>query len=158
MSMSRFKGIFLLLACVLLLTIMGLAHAQGSSITVTTDKTTYSPGDTVRVTVTVTGPITGPGLTVEIVPVPMSSGLFPVAAGTLSVSGGTLALTLPNSTTPGHYDVGVVAEEGGTFTLDPAVGVTVTKLTPVPETPSALGLLLPAMLAVIIVLRKNRLR
>jgi hypothetical protein len=76
--------------------------------------------------------------------------------GNVSVSGGTVALTLPASITPGHYDVGVLVVEGMTFTLDPFVGIAVTNPTPVPETPSVLGLLLPALLVGTYVSRKKK--
>jgi hypothetical protein len=156
--MSESKGVLLLSACfILLLTIMGLAYAQESPISITTDKTTYSPGGTVYVTVTVTGngESGAAGITVEIVPVPSPGPLFPTVEGTVPVNGGTIALTLPNNAAPGHYDVGVLVTENGAFTLDPIVGITVTKPTPVPESPSVLGLLLPALLAGVYVLRRK---
>ena len=163
MSMSKPKGMLLLSACFLLLTIMGVVHAAGctpspgTSICITTNKTTYSPGDTVHVTVTVRAPLTGAtSITVEIVPVSGGSVFVPTVMGNVSVSGGTVALTLPASITPGHYDVGVLVVEGMTFTLDPFVGIAVTNPTPVPETPSVLGLLLPALLVGIYVSRKKK--
>lgn len=153
--MSESKGIFLLSACFLLLTIMGLAYAQVSPITITTDKTTYHPGESVYVTVKVTRQINGTSITVEIVPASGGSVFHPTVSGTVSLSGGTVALTLPNGTTPGNYDAGILVVEGMTFTLDPFVGITVTNPT-VPESPSVLGLLLPALLVGVYVLRRKK--
>jgi hypothetical protein len=161
--MSRSNAIVLLLACFLLSTIIGVVHAAGCTpspqtpICITTDKTTYNPGDTVHVTVTVRVPLTGAtSISVEIVPVSGGSVFAPTVMGTVSVSGGTVALTLPDSITPGHYDVGILVVEGMTFTLDPLVGIVVTNSTPVPESPSVLGLLLPAFLAGFYVLKRKK--
>jgi hypothetical protein len=142
---------------------MGVVQAAGCTpspqtpICITTDKTTYSPGDTVHVTVTVRAPFTGAtSISVEIVPVYGGSVFVPTVAGTVSVSGGTVALTLPNSITAGLYDVGVLVFQGDAFTLNPVVGITVTNPTPVPESPSVLGLLLSALLVGIYVLRRQK--
>jgi hypothetical protein len=129
-------------------------------ICITTDKTTYSPGEAVHVTVTVRGPLNGTtSISVEVVPASGGSVFVPTASGTVSVGKGTVvgtvALILPNSITPGHYTVGVLVVEEDVFTLDPVVGITVTNPTPVPETPSVLGLLLSALLVGIYVSGKK---
>lgn len=141
---------------------MGVVQAAGCTpspqtpICITTDKTTYSPGDTVHVTVTVRVPLTGAtSISVEIVPVYGGSVFVPTVAGTVSLSGGAVGLTLPHSITAGSYDVGVLVVEEDVFTLDPVVGITVTNPTPVPETPSVLGLLLPALLVGVYVFKKK---
>ena len=67
---------------------------------------------------------------------------------------GTGTLTLPANVTAGHYDV--VALVGPGLTPVATVGITVAGQTPVPETPSVLGLLLPALLVGIYVSRKKK--
>ncbi len=160
--MCRPNSIVVLLACFLLLTVIGVVQAAGCTpspqtpICITTDKTTYNPGGTVQATVTVRVPLTGAtSITVEIVPVSGGSVFVPTVSGSVSLSGGTVALTLPGSITPGHYWVGTLVVENDTFTLDPVVGITVTNTT-VPETASVLGLLLPALLLGIYASRRRK--
>ena len=160
--MSRSNAIILLSSFLIPLAIIGVVQAAGCTLSpqtpicITTDKTTYSPGDIVHVTVTVNAPITGAtNISVEIVPVYGGSVFVPTVAGTVPVSGGTLTLTLPNSITAGHYDVGVLVFQGDAFTLNPVDGITVTNPTPVPESSSVLGLLIPALLVGIYVSRKR---
>jgi hypothetical protein len=50
----RSNAAVLLLECLLLASIAGLAYAEETPVTLTTDKTTYSPGDTIYVTVNTT--------------------------------------------------------------------------------------------------------
>jgi hypothetical protein len=137
--MSRSNGIVLLLGCFLLLTMMGLAHAQESSLTISTDKTTYTAGGIVYVTVEIASwKISyGQSVTVEIVhaPITLDELSSPTVEGTVSLTwtgnenvpyGGTVALVLPANAPPGVYDVGVYWGPYGSSTLDPAVGITVT--------------------------------
>ena len=85
-AMSKSIAIVLLLACFLLLTIIGLTQAQESPVTLATDKTVYNPGDTVTVTVTSNAPTCCTDLYVEIisVPSPVCSYSCPTVAGSVS--------------------------------------------------------------------------
>jgi hypothetical protein len=127
--MGKSKGI-LVLACFLLSPmIFGVVYAQQSSLTLTTDKSTYNPGETVTVTVTcgerdVASGACSNSLLIEIVPVPFPACGYscPTASGTVDINlvfattapyyavgaQGTVALKLPNNTTAGHYDVGIL--------------------------------------------------
>jgi len=71
--------------------------------------------------------------------------------------GGKLAWTIPNNATLGLYDVEVSTAPASGFNAYESYAVfTVTGPTPVPETPSVLGLLLPALLVGIYVSRRKR--
>ena len=124
--MGRSNAVVVLLVCVLLSTTIGVAHARHAVITITTDKNTYHPGDTVHVTVKVSNVTGSPNVTVEIVPAFGGSIFVPTVSGTVTVNGvGNIALKLPDNVAPGQYYVGPVVLEGA-FTLDPVVAITVT--------------------------------
>jgi hypothetical protein len=120
--MPKCKAVVLLLACFLLSTIMGLAQAQESPVTLTTDKTTYNPGEAVIVTVTFYGSSFITSASVEIVPVPFPACGYtcPTASGTVNLNPvvltappwnalqGAVVLQLLGNTPAGHYDVGIV--------------------------------------------------
>jgi len=106
------------LAWFLLLTIIGVAHAQESPIIITTDKTTYNPGDTVYVTVTST--IYPSGGVFWIIIVPIGN----VSPFTSSVGGANFTITSPqqyepvtvtepvklfNNATSGYYHVEIMS-------------------------------------------------
>jgi hypothetical protein len=160
--------IVLLLVCFLLSTIIGVVHAAGctpdpdTGICISTDKTTYSPGDTVLLTINALARVVGSGITllVGIVPVGGTPFYSDIASASVSLNsyylGGPVDtgygnLELPTNTTAGHYDVEIVFPcQCG------SVGIAVTSQTPVPETPSVLGLLLPALLVGIYVLKRKK--
>lgn len=116
--MGRSNGILLLLACFLPLTVIKVAYAQ--EFTLATDKTTYSPGETVIVTITVYGYsyVGNVNLYIEIMPLPACAYTCPTATGSVSFYydggwggggwSGTVSLKLPDNTTAGHYEVGVL--------------------------------------------------
>ena len=121
-----------LLECFLLSTIVGLACAEETPITLTTDKTTYKPGDTVYVTITATYSNYGCAvanqpyvlcLSIVMIPVPFPACGYscPTASATLLLmppaynpSGyvegfqGKVALQLTTDTPAGRYDVGIL--------------------------------------------------
>lgn len=125
------SDVILLLACFLLSTITGLAYAQESPITLTTNETAYSPGDTVYVTVTSNNPIPCIVanqlymlcLRIVILPVPTPTCSYscPTASATLhlmypayntngyaGLPQGKVAVRLPDNTSTGDYDVGIL--------------------------------------------------
>ncbi len=160
--MSKSNAIVLLLACFLLSTMIGVVHAgctpnPDTGVCITTDKTTYSPGENVIATVTIAPRLGYPGLSVEILPVPESPGCGVycfIAIGFVSLSGVgvTVPLKLPENTTAGHYDVEVFFQ----WTPLAAVGIIVTGQTPVPESPAVLALLIPALLVGIYALQRRK--
>jgi hypothetical protein len=122
----------ILLGCFLLLAMGGLAYAQETQMTLTTDKGTYRPRDTVYVTVT--APYSNNGcavafqvyvlcLSIVIIPLPAPACSYscPTASATLLllpparysagyVEGyqGKVALQLPADTPAGNYEVGML--------------------------------------------------
>jgi len=167
--MSRPTAIILLLAWFLLSIMIGTVHAAGctpdldTGICMTTDKTSYHPGEAVTVTVEVSVPPDTPSViaSIAVFPVPSSCGLscaiawgsatlYPVAAGVWS---GTVAIRLPDSAKAGNYEVEVFGPAWAPYA---GAEITITSQTPVPETPSALGILLPAFLAEIYVLKRKK--
>ena len=101
--------IVLLLACVLQSTVIGLVYA--GSIALTTNRTTYNPGDTVIVTVSgddVCVAQKNPCV-IEIMPVPFPAcGYSCPTAWTWLSTAGARPLTLPANTPAGNYLVGIV--------------------------------------------------
>jgi len=145
------KAIVLLLGCFMLSTIIGVVHASSqcdsdTGFCLSTDTTTYNPGDTVYVQVTL---VSSPApacysyscsdfswsVQVEMVAVPWSPmevanggiGLKTVSLNVNDYWIGSASFRLPTNTTAGHYDVGIIAS-GTIFqgTLDPVVDITVT--------------------------------
>jgi hypothetical protein len=185
--MSTSEKFLLLSTCFLLLTITtGVVHASGCTpdptvgACITTDKATYSPGDAVNVTVNVLAKLFPGNLTklpfaVEIVPV--GTATYDVAIAPLTLTGpsgggtldtGSVELKLPTNTTAGHYDIRIDFCEKvtvsppdciGEYTMfqGATTGITVTGQKPVPETRSALLLLLPALLIGLYVVNRRRL-
>lgn len=171
-AVGRVTAVVVLLAFVLLAPLItGIVHADGCNpltmsadtgyICITTDKASYRPGETVIVTVDNYGPSIS-SVFVEIVPVPFPSCgyLCPTASGTVQFNGGiegTVSLRLPDNTTAGRYDVGLLSGGYPQFSLyqDAEVGITVTGQAPVPESSSVLGLLLPALLVGIYVSKRR---
>lgn len=124
--MSRSNVIVLLLACILLSTGVGAVHATGctpdpdTGICISTDKITYSPGDTVLVTINALTRVVGNGitLTIGIVPVGGTPLYSDIASASVSLNsyylGGPVDtgygyLELPTNTAAGHYDVGILS-------------------------------------------------
>jgi len=128
-----FNVVVLLLECLLLSSLAGLAYAQETPVTVTTDKTTYSPGDTVYVTVTamysnygcaVASRVYVLCLSVVMTPVPSpacdyscpaTSAILLLAPPAYNTNGyvagfqGKVALQLPTDTLGGRYDIQLLA-------------------------------------------------
>lgn len=169
--MATSKWILLLLACVLLSTLTtGIVHASGCTpdpdigICVTTDKTTYNPGEAVTVTVDVAVPPNIPSVTasIAIFPLPPSpcglscatawGNVTLVGSGT-EVWSGTVAIRLPDHVTAGNYEVQVFGPQWAPYA---STEIAVTGQTPVPETQSVLGLLLPALLVGIYILGRKK--
>ena len=167
--MSRPTAIVLLLAWFLLSIMIGAVHAAGctpdldTGICMTTDKTSYNPGEAVTVTVEVNVPPDTPSViaSIAVFPVPSPCGLscaiawgsatlYPAAAGVWS---GTVAIRLPDSAKAGNYEVEVF---GPTWAPYAGTEITIASQTPIPETPSVLALLLPAFLAGIYVLKRKK--
>lgn len=115
------------------------------------------------------------GIVVEIVPVQMNPLYHHIAGQAVTASaavGGRITLQIPDNAASGVYSVGllsvnatgpviplIVAPNGTVipiFTLAPFVQITVTA-TPVPEAPSGLWLLLPALLGGFFVLKRRKM-
>ena len=128
--MGKPRLVILLVEFFLLSMIVGLACAEETAITLTTDKATYSPGDTVYVTVTAKYPNYGCAagnqlyvlcLSIVMIPMPPPACSYscPTASATLlllppaysNVAGfqGKVALHLPTDTPAGRYEVGMLA-------------------------------------------------
>jgi hypothetical protein len=157
---------------------------SATSICLSTDKVIYSPGDSVYVTVRLPTegsdcynngyPYCSSDIwsvQVEMVPVPWGPATFPLEVETVSLSMdnnwvSTASFGLATNMTAGHYDIGVVAYSVTidgykqftspiSGTLNPVVDITVTNTTPVPESPSVLGLLLPGLIVGIYAMKKR---
>ena len=127
--MRRFNVAVLLLGCFLLSSIVGLAYGEETPpVTLTTDKTIYSPGDTVYVTVSTMNPVrcvVGSQLyvvclSVVMIPVqpPACDYSCPTASATLLLRApaynsngyvqgyqGKVAVQLSSDTQAGRYDI-----------------------------------------------------
>ena len=165
------ESVVLLLACtLLLLTGAGVASAQ-PEMKVTVDKNVYAAGDTVVATMTlsdVTAPFQGPvAIHVEFVfhcGAPNDADCPVVATGDTSAtisptgtSSATADLVLPTTVTAGQYDLvtNLTFTQGGKYLFSPFGPIPVTNA-PVPETPSTLLLLLPALLIATHLLRRKK--
>lgn len=122
--MAKVSVIVLLLACILPLTLIGVAHAQ-YQIAVTTNKTTYDPGDTVIVMVTATTggyPVyVAIGIVGTMSPQWQLGGVYPRATRS---EHGELAWRIPTNITPSNY--AVYAAVGSPSGWEPYAGFTVT--------------------------------
>jgi len=142
--MSRPKAFLLLMIYILALAVLcGVVHATGCTpdvethICITTDKTTYNPGETVIVNVEETVPTNTSNVTgsIDIFPVPScnyiylscatASGsiiLYPVAAG---VWRGTATMRLPGGVAAGNYEVEVFGVLPPGWARNAGIGITV---------------------------------
>ena len=142
--MGKSNGIVLLLACILFSTaIGGVAHAAGCTPTpetqmcITTDKTTYNPGEAVIATVEEILPPNTSEVTasVEIFPVPppcnyvylscaIAWATITLHPGPAGVWSGAVTIRLPDNVTVGHYEVVVFSTLPSVWT--PVVGAAIT--------------------------------
>jgi len=142
--MGKSKGIVVLLAWVLLSTVIGgIAHGAGcaptpeTQICITTDKTTYSPGEAVIATVEENVPpnTSTVSVSLQIFPVPppcnyvylscaTASATVTLHPGPAGVWRGTAAIRLPDNIIAGSYEVVAF----GTFPAGwaPVVGAGIT--------------------------------
>jgi hypothetical protein len=125
----RSSAVVLLIGCLLLPTIAGLVYAEETPLTLTTDETTYSPGDTVYVTVSTMYSNYGCAVAFQLYPLCLSVVMIPVQSPVCGYScptasailllappaynpngyvegyQGKVALQLPSDTPAGLYDV-----------------------------------------------------
>ena len=168
---GKSSGVLLLLTCLLLLTLLNqVALADGctptpdSPICAVVDKSSYTAGQTVTIIVEqmhVGTPadtmsygiiLTTPELACINCPVEYGSITLTYEHGTIWA--GTTTMVLPSTLNPGNYELYVVGM-GNSVYAGP-IQVAVTGQAPVPEAPSALLLLIPALLVGIYVLRRKR--
>lgn len=104
------SGVFVLfLSCSLLLVTVGQVHAQ-PDVTVTTDKSTYQPGDKVTISVSISPPLSTSFPCFYVGVTPIQYQIFPVyylGYTCTSPAGGTFTWIVPSNATLGHYDVEV---------------------------------------------------
>ena len=161
----------LLLAClVILLALMHSVYAQTVPVPVivTCDKPIYLPGDTVHITVKVTDwskISNSSGEASFLIDSNTGKPVSGATGGRDSYSNGAvvgnLSFVLPNNLAPGRYQIVVggalSTPSGGQTDVDfGSCGFWVIASTPTPETPSALLVLLPALLAEIYVLKRKK--
>jgi hypothetical protein len=161
--MSRSSVVVLLLACFILSVIVGVVQAAGctpdpnTQMCIASDKTTYSPGQYIIVTVEVSGRASSTA-TSETYPIAalLSSpncsafsagvGCTATALGSITVTvepgilgtfSGTGTFKLPSNMTAGYYLLMVFYYKSGDYHTGADTAITITAPTPVTETPSS---------------------
>ena len=142
--MSKPKAFLLVMICILPLAVLfGVVHATGCTpdveihICITTDKTTYNPGETVIATVEEIVPANTSNVTgsIDIFPVPScnyiylscatASGSIILYSGAAGVWRGTATIRLPEGVAAGNYEVEVFGVLPPGWARNAGVGITV---------------------------------